>query len=153
MAFSSSESNSRPLIWAFRMRFSAARYSFRDRSSWSTVPGNVAQQLRPNHLGPFLIALTESWKKDCKCYGSFSESDLKRIEETASCAISIHSSFLTIRGNKPGHTGPAEVLLSNSQQPTFRTVCPVRSTFSTVWELPRLRASLPLGLTYGYCGG
>jgi len=41
--------------------------------------------------------LTESWKKDCKCYGSFSESDLKRIEETASCAISIHSSFLTIR--------------------------------------------------------
>ena len=29
--------------------------------------------------------------------GSFSESDLKRIEETASCAISIRSSFLTIR--------------------------------------------------------
>jgi hypothetical protein len=53
--------------------------------------------LRPNHFGPFLIALTESWKEDCKCYGSFSESDLKRIEETASCAISIHSSFLTIR--------------------------------------------------------
>jgi hypothetical protein len=59
--------------------------------------GNVGQQLRPNHFGPFLIALTESWKEDCKCYGSFSESDLKRIEETASCAISIHSSFLTIR--------------------------------------------------------
>jgi hypothetical protein len=36
--------------------------------------------------------------RDCKCYGSFSESDLKRIEETASCAISIYSSFLTIRG-------------------------------------------------------
>jgi hypothetical protein len=59
--------------------------------------GNVGQQLRPNHFGPFLIALTESWKEDCKWYGSFSESDLKRIEETASCAISIHSSFLTIR--------------------------------------------------------
>ena len=59
--------------------------------------GNVGQQLRPNHFGPFLIALTESWKKDCKCYGSFSQSDLKRIEETASCAISIDSSFLTIR--------------------------------------------------------
>ena len=28
---------------------------------------------------------------------SFSESDLKRIEETASCAISIHSGFLTMR--------------------------------------------------------
>ena len=35
--FSSCESNSRPLIWAFRMRFSAARHSFRNRSSWSTV--------------------------------------------------------------------------------------------------------------------
>ena len=35
-------------------------------------------------------------EEDCKCYGSSSESDLKRIEETASCAISIHSSFLTI---------------------------------------------------------
>jgi len=41
--------------------------------------------------------MTESWKEDCKCYGIFSESDLKRIEETASCAISIHSVFLTIR--------------------------------------------------------
>jgi hypothetical protein len=29
--------------------------------------------------------------------GQLSESDLKTIEETASCAISIHSSFLTIR--------------------------------------------------------
>jgi hypothetical protein len=46
--------------------------------------------------------LTESWKEDCKCYGSFSESDLKRIEETTSCAISIHSSFLTIRGTIDG---------------------------------------------------
>src|SRR5215470_7358478 len=34
-----------------------------------------------------------SWKEDCKCYGSFSESDLKTIEETASCVISLHSSF------------------------------------------------------------
>jgi hypothetical protein len=59
--------------------------------------GNVGQQLRPNHFGPFLIVLTELWKEDCKCYGSFSQSDLKRIEETASCAISIDSSFLTIR--------------------------------------------------------
>ena len=33
-----SESNSRPFTWAFRMRFSAARYSFRNRSSWWTVP-------------------------------------------------------------------------------------------------------------------
>src|SRR6516164_1564312 len=77
------------------MRFSAARYSFRkkflvDRS------GNVGQQLRSSHSGPFLIALTESWKEECKCYRSFSESDLKRVEKTASCAISIHSSFLTI---------------------------------------------------------
>jgi hypothetical protein len=28
------------------------------------------------------------------------QSDLKRIKETASCAISIHSSFLTIRVNE-----------------------------------------------------
>ncbi|MGA3318849.1 MAG: hypothetical protein ABSC64_20725, partial [Candidatus Korobacteraceae bacterium] len=27
-----------PLIWALRIRFSAARYSFLRRSSWSTVP-------------------------------------------------------------------------------------------------------------------
>ena len=32
-----------------------------------------------------------------KCYWSFGESDLKSIEETATCAISIHSSSLTIR--------------------------------------------------------
>ena len=32
-----------------------------------------------------------------KCYGSFRERNLERIEETASCAISIHSSFLTLR--------------------------------------------------------
>ena len=51
-----------------------------------------------NHFRPFLIALTESCKEDCKGYGSFSESDWKRIDETASCAISIHSSFLTIGG-------------------------------------------------------
>ena len=42
---------------------------------WVHIPdpqhfGNVGQQLRPNHFGPFLIALTESWKEDCKCYGS-----------------------------------------------------------------------------------
>jgi hypothetical protein len=54
---------------------------------------NVGQQLRPNHFGSFLIALTESRKEDCKCYGRFNETDLKRIEETASCAIPIHSSF------------------------------------------------------------
>ena len=42
--------------------------------------------------------MTESWKEDCKCYRRLSESDWKRIDETASCAISIHSSFLTIRG-------------------------------------------------------
>ena len=27
-----------PLIWALRIRFSAARYSFLSKSSWSTVP-------------------------------------------------------------------------------------------------------------------
>src|SRR5215469_10340497 len=47
--------------------------------------------------------MTDSWKEDCKCYGSFSESDLKRIEEAASCAISIHSVFLTIRDSHVCH--------------------------------------------------
>src|SRR5580692_381804 len=32
------DSFSRPFNWAFRMRFSAARYSFRVSNSWSTVP-------------------------------------------------------------------------------------------------------------------
>ena len=35
---SASDSFSRPVIWAFMMRFSAARYSFRASNSWSTVP-------------------------------------------------------------------------------------------------------------------
>src|ERR1035437_8940471 len=38
VAFSASDNNNRPLIWALRIRFSAARYSFLSRSSWSTVP-------------------------------------------------------------------------------------------------------------------
>ena len=66
------------------------RHTLVDRS------GSVGQQLHPNHFGRFLIALTESRKEDCKCYESFSECDLKRIEETASCTVSIHSSSLTI---------------------------------------------------------
>src|SRR5664279_1239084 len=38
VAFSPSDNNNLPLIWALRIRFSAARYSFLSRSSWSTVP-------------------------------------------------------------------------------------------------------------------
>src|SRR5438105_582375 len=38
VAFSASDNNNLPLIWALRMRFSAARYSFLSSSSWSTVP-------------------------------------------------------------------------------------------------------------------
>ena len=38
VAFSASDNNNLPLIWALRIRFSAARYSFLNRSSWSTVP-------------------------------------------------------------------------------------------------------------------
>jgi hypothetical protein len=34
-----------------------------------------------------------------ECHETQDPSDLKRIDETASCAISIHSSFLTIRDN------------------------------------------------------
>jgi hypothetical protein len=38
VAFSASDNNNLPLIWALRIRCSAARYSFLRRSSWSTVP-------------------------------------------------------------------------------------------------------------------
>jgi hypothetical protein len=38
IAFSASDNNNLSLIWALRIRFSAARYSFLNRSSWSTVP-------------------------------------------------------------------------------------------------------------------
>src|ERR1022692_472926 len=38
VAFSASDNNILPWIWALRIRFSAARYSFLSRSSWSTVP-------------------------------------------------------------------------------------------------------------------
>jgi hypothetical protein len=61
------------------------------------VSRSLADRLFPDGSA---IALTESWKEDCKGYRSFSESDWKRIDETASCAISIHSSFLTIRGRQ-----------------------------------------------------
>jgi uncharacterized protein with HEPN domain len=37
-ARSASESLRQPFNWAFRIPFSAARYSFRSSSSWSTVP-------------------------------------------------------------------------------------------------------------------
>src|ERR1035437_987794 len=37
-ARSASENFSRPFNWPLRIRFSAARYSFRSSSSWSTVP-------------------------------------------------------------------------------------------------------------------
>jgi transcriptional regulator NrdR family protein len=63
--------------------------------------------------------LTESWKEDCKCYGSFSESDLKRIEETASCAISIHSSFLTIRVPAPRLRHELKVIKKNGSEVDF----------------------------------
>src|SRR5437763_16649068 len=38
VAFSASDNNNLPLIWALRIRFSAARYSFLSSSSWCTVP-------------------------------------------------------------------------------------------------------------------
>src|SRR5436309_13252983 len=38
VAFSASDNNNLPLIWALRMRLSAARYAFLSSSSWSTVP-------------------------------------------------------------------------------------------------------------------
>ena len=41
VAFSSCESNSRPLIWAFRMRFSAARYS-----SYEIPSGGLSEWLQ-----------------------------------------------------------------------------------------------------------
>src|SRR6184192_1738390 len=37
-SFFASDNSNLPLIWALRMRFSAARYSFLSSSSWSTVP-------------------------------------------------------------------------------------------------------------------
>ena len=70
MAFSSSESNSRPLIWALRMRFSAARYSFPGQEFLVDRSGNVGQQLCPNHFGPFLIALTLSRKEIVSAMGA-----------------------------------------------------------------------------------
>ena len=76
--------------------------------SWNGIErlrSETCERTEVRHFGPFLIALTESWKQDCKCYGSFSKSDLKTIEETASCAISIHSSSLTI-GDKEGNLWP-----------------------------------------------
>src|SRR5207248_9161730 len=59
--------------------------------------GDVSQQVQPSQFVDFLVALTEAWKEDSKCYGSVSESDLKRFEEPASWAMSIHSSSLTMR--------------------------------------------------------
>ena len=38
VVFPVSDNNNLPLIWALSIRFSAARYSFLSKSSWSTVP-------------------------------------------------------------------------------------------------------------------
>jgi hypothetical protein len=38
VAFAASDNSNLPLIWALKIRFSAARYSFLSKSSWSTVP-------------------------------------------------------------------------------------------------------------------
>ena len=43
---------SRPFNWAFRMRFSAARYSFRASNSWSDRPRDVGQDARQIHESP-----------------------------------------------------------------------------------------------------
>src|SRR5215831_1113259 len=42
VAFSASDNNNRPLIFARRIRFSAAKYSFLSSSSWFTVPVTYA---------------------------------------------------------------------------------------------------------------
>ena len=96
------------------MRLSVARYSFRNNRSANGRPA-----VAPKSFGPFLIASTESWKQDCKCYGSFTESDLKRIEETASCAISMHSSSLTIRVAQGPTTRFTLVCHEDSSLPCF----------------------------------
>jgi len=79
--------------------------------------------------------LTESWKEDCNCYESFSENDLKRIEDTASCAISIHSSSLTIRDRVQApasplpatfvRRSPGRILGSHSKEALLRYIPPV----------------------------
>src|SRR5215467_3062725 len=38
VTFSESDSSNLPLIWALRILFSAARYSFLNNNSWSTLP-------------------------------------------------------------------------------------------------------------------
>src|SRR5262249_29314916 len=43
VAFSASDNNNRPLIFARRIRFSAAKYSFLSSSSWFTVPVTYAR--------------------------------------------------------------------------------------------------------------
>jgi hypothetical protein len=52
-ARSASESLSRPFNWLLRIRFSAARYSFRSSSSWSTVPVMKARMRAHSTNPPF----------------------------------------------------------------------------------------------------
>jgi hypothetical protein len=79
---------------------------------------------------------------------SISESDLKRIEETASCAISIHSSFLTIRDFAPmllginrGHLEESTEILKEingqfSKHPYLRSVTNMAiSQVVPVWHI------------------
>ena len=42
-------------------------------------PGDIGEQARPKHFGPFLIALTESWKEDCKCHYQTAKSILPTL--------------------------------------------------------------------------
>jgi hypothetical protein len=59
VAFSVSDNNNLPLIWALRMRFSAARYSFLSSKFLVYGSGDVSKHASPNHSRASLNLIVE----------------------------------------------------------------------------------------------
>jgi hypothetical protein len=94
VAFSASDNSNRPLIWPLRIRFSAARYSFLSKSSWSTVPGDVSKHASPNHSRASLYLIVEP---GLYMLLRFQKAGVGGNYETGNQAFSMRLRFLTIR--------------------------------------------------------
>jgi len=96
VARSASESFSRPFNCAFRMRFSAARYSARASSSWSTDPVTKARMRAQS------ISLTPAWLFGCPLNRSGRAPARPQRGRTNPRSFYAFN-FLTVRGSPCSH--------------------------------------------------
>ena len=95
VAFSASDNNNLPLIWALRIRFSAARYSFLSKKFLVYGSGDVSKHASPNHSRASLNLIVEP---GLYMLLRFQKAAVRGNYETGNQAFSMHLRFLTIRG-------------------------------------------------------